>query len=457
MKTIMVIDDEPSVRYSLSTVFEKDDRVITAESGEEALEKLTVHTVDVAIVDLMMPGMSGLELIPRLRQTEPRLAVVVLTALEDVDKVVEAVKGGASQYLTKPFDVNEVKLAVRMAIREKTKESEISALEKDVARWYDPYEVVGQAPAWNKTLQLAGRAANARDTTIMLYGESGTGKELLARYVHSRSPRAADPFVPIHCAAIPEQLLESELFGYEKGSFTGADKTKEGCIETADGGTLFLDEIGEMPQSMQSKLLRFLQDHQFMRIGGRQNRHADVRVVGATNKDLQQGVNEGWFREDLYYRLNVIPVTIPPLRERKEDIQLLADHFLKQFRTEHNVELNSFSSEAVELLQNYYWPGNVRELRNLIERLVVLHGNESVIQPAHLPPEINGDTDKAGKSETGRQELPVNLEKTVGDLEKKLICRAVEEAEGNLSQAALLLHTTRRRLKYKIDQYAIEC
>lgn len=454
MKTILVIDDEPSVRYSLSTVFEKDDRVVTAETGEEALQKLTTETVDVAVVDLMMPGMSGMELIPRLQEADPRLAVVVLTALEDIDKVVEAVKGGASQYLTKPFDVNEVKLAVKMAMREKVKEAEISALEKDIARWYDPYEVVGEAPAWNKMLQMTERAAAARDTTIMLYGESGTGKELVARFVHSRSQRATEPFVPIHCAAIPEQLLESELFGYEKGSFTGADKSREGCVETADGGTLFLDEIGEMPQSMQSKLLRFLQDHQFTRIGGRKPRQADVRVVGATNKDIRKGVREGWFREDLYYRLNVIPVSIPPLRERKDDVPLLAEHFLKQFRTEHNIRLAAFSDRSMEMLQDYHWPGNVRELRNLIERLVVLYGDESEIKPQHLPSEINGEN-KNGGLETIGKPLPMNLETEVATLEKELITRAVKAADGNLSQAALLLETTRRRLKYKVDQYGI--
>jgi len=455
MKTVLIVDDEHSVRFSLSTVFKNEDCVITAESGEEALKKAGGETVDVAIVDLMMPGMSGLEVITGLRKIDPRMAFVVLTALEDINKAVEAVKRGASQYLTKPFDVNEVQLAVKMALREKNKDAEISVLEQDIARWYDPREVVGEAPAWKNTLKLASRAAEARDTTVMLLGESGTGKELLARFTHNQSDRRDAPIVPIHCAAIPEQLLESELFGHDKGSFTGADESREGCIETADGGTLFLDEVGEMPQSMQSKLLRFLQDHRFMRVGGRQHRQADVRVIAATNKDLRQGVRQGWFREDLYYRLNVIPVPIPPLRERKDDIPLLAEHFLQQFQNEHNIKLEGFSSPTMDIMQSYDWPGNVRELRNIVERIVVLYGDAKTVEPKHLPAEINGSYKQQNGLHEFNTDLPQNLESTVADLEQKLISKALDAAEGNLSQAAVLLQTTRRRLKYKVDQYGL--
>jgi len=291
----------------------------------------------------------------------------------------------------------------------------------------------------------------------MLYGESGSGKELVARLAHELSPRAESPLVPIHCAAIPEQLLESELFGHEKGSFTGADKNREGCVEMADGGTLFLDEIGEMPLSMQSKLLRFLQDHEFMRVGGRAYRHADVRVVGATNRDLKKGVTEGWFREDLFYRLNVVPVTLPPLRDRGSDIPLLANHFIKHFRREHSMDLAGISEDAMELLEAYRWPGNVRELRNLIERICVLHGDQAQILPDHLPPEFRAERadDSVTSGADAETTLSLNLEDVVHDTEKRLISQALEEAGGNLSRAAVLLQTTRRKLQYKAQQHGL--
>ena len=456
MKYLLVVDDEPSVRYSLSSVFENDYNVLTAAGGEEALEIVRNQSVDVAIIDVMMPGMSGLELLPRLLEIDPRLTAIVLSAIEDISRVVEAVKLGASHYLTKPFDVDQVKLIVEMALKDRERKTEISVLETDISRWYDPNEVIGDSIPWEKTLDTVRRAADSADTTIMLYGESGTGKELLARLVHELSSRADAPIVPIHCAAIPEQLLESEMFGHEKGSFTGATESREGCVEMADGGTLFLDEIGEMPLAMQSKLLRFLQDHEFMRVGGRTYRRADVRVVGATNRNLRQGVDDGWFREDLFYRLNVIPITIPPLRERHGDVPLLVDHFIQHFRREHSMKLAATSPEAMKLLEAYEWPGNVRELRNLIERTAVLYGDESAIKPTHLPPEITKDrlTSQEHAVPTGTH-LPVDLETEVAKTECRLIQDALGETGGNLSKAALLLQTTRRKLQYKAEQHGL--
>ncbi|MCF7853703.1 MAG: sigma-54 dependent transcriptional regulator [Candidatus Pacebacteria bacterium] len=454
MKSILVVDDEMSVRASLEAVFEPTYRVLSAESGEQALELAEKEEPDVAIVDLIMPGMSGLELLPELKRIDPTMTAIVLSALSEIPDVVRAMQMGASQYLTKPFDVNEVKLSVEMALRDREKSTEIVSLESQISRWYDPDAVVGSSEVWEKTLNTVRRAAKSPGATVIFYGESGTGKELLSRLTHKQSVRAGGPFVPLHCAAVPETLLESELFGHEKGSFTGATERRHGCVEMADGGTLFMDEIGEMPASMQTKLLRFLQDHRFLRVGGRSYHEADVRVMAATNRDLQEGVREGWFREDLFYRLNVVPITIPPLRERVDDIPLLVDHFLRGFRRERGVKLVDVTAETMDLLRAYEWPGNVRELRNIIERAVVLHGDGTVLLPEHLPAEIG--TSKRRKALTPDIiSLPVSLEERVKEVEKDLVQRAVNEAGGNVSQAAVLLRTTRRILKYKMDQYGI--
>ncbi len=458
MKTVLIVDDESSVRYSLETVFKKRYRVVSAASGEEALELLRRESPDLAIVDLLMPGMSGLELIPRLKQEDARLPIIVLSALSEVSRVVEAIRLGAVQYLTKPFDVKELRLAVNVALREHGRENELAALATEMTRWYDPEHMIGQSDAWRRTLELAHRAAASPDTTVMLYGESGTGKELLARFIHRNSPRAEGPMIPIHCAAIPEALMESELFGHERGSFTGALERRRGSVELADTGTLFLDEIGEMPLPMQSKLLRFLQDHEFMRVGGSALLHANVRVVGATNRDLKRGAEEGWFREDLYYRLNVVTIEIPPLRERHSDIPLLVEHYVRHFAVECRGRMDRVSPAAMEVLCRYPWPGNIRELRNVLERAVVLYREAPELLPEHLPPDLTGAAPPAASaaSETEEIRFPLSLQEETRRLEDRLIRAALAEAQGNLSRAAVLLQTTRRILKYKVDQLGIQ-
>ncbi|NOY82202.1 MAG: sigma-54-dependent Fis family transcriptional regulator [Kiritimatiellaeota bacterium] len=455
MKTLLVVDDEPGVRFSLETVFQRQYRVVAVENGEQAVEALRTESPDLAIVDILMPDMSGLDLLPLLKQEDPQLPVIMLSALKDVSKVVDAIQRGAAQYLTKPFDVDELRLAVRMALRNAGRLNELTALESEMTRWYDTSSIVGESRAWRETLAVAQRAAASPDTTIMLYGESGTGKELLARLIHARSPRRNAPMMPIHCAAVPEALMESELFGHEKGSFTGAMERRRGCVELADTGTLFLDEIGEMPAAMQSKLLRFLQDHEFMRVGGSAILHANVRVIAATNRDLKKGVSEGWFREDLFYRLNVVPITIPPLRDRPEDIPLLVNHYVSHFARECRGAMESVHAAAMEILCNYPWPGNIRELRNVIERAIVLNGAARELTPAHLPAELEGGAagTSAGPSPAS---FPVSLQQEVRELETRLIRAALIEAGGNLSQAAVLLQTTRRILKYKIDQLGLD-
>jgi len=462
MKSILVVDDERGVRLSLEAVFAPEYRVLLAADGATALEWVETESPVLAIVDLMMPALSGLELLPRLKALDPDLTVIVLSAMHDVPSVVQAVRLGAAHFLTKPFDVREVRLVVEMALRDRGKAVGIKALKTEISRWYNTGEVVGAAPAWQEALALVRRAAEAPDTTVMLYGESGTGKELLARLVHTLSARRDGPLVPIHCAAIPEPLLESELFGHEKGSFTGATERRHGCVEMADGGTLFLDEVGEMPPAMQSKLLRFLQDGEFMRVGGRESRHADVRVVGATNRDLKRGVAEGWFRDDLYYRLNVVPVPIPPLRQRPGDVRRLAEHFIAACRRERRVALSRVSPAAMACLEAYPWPGNVRELRNLVERVIVVHGDRPSLEPDLLPPEFHAQPSPAPaagaeQAPTGTADpvLPVSLEQAVAALEQNLIRKALAAARGNLSKAAVLLQTTRRIVAYKAARYRI--
>ena len=459
MKSILIVDDEHSVQVSLRAVFETDYRVLIAGDGNEALRVAEEEGPEIAMVDLMMPGMSGLELIPKLKELDQHIVIIVLSAMNDIKSVVQAVRLGAVHYLTKPFDVSEVRLLVQMALREAGKAVGLSVLRSEIGRWYDTDQVVGEADSWLETLEMVRKAAQSAQTTMMFYGESGTGKELLTRLAHDQSNRQKAPFIPIHCAAIPEALLESEMFGHEKGSFTGATERRRGCVELADGGTLFLDEIGEMPVAMQSKLLRFLQDHRFMRVGGRSLRQADVRVLGATNRDLRQGVEQGWFREDLFYRLNVVPVSIPPLREREGDVPLLVMRFLEHFREECRAKMKGVAAAAMALLERYTWPGNVRELRNLIERIVVLHGEIDELQPEHLPPEIRCAHPAASTGALGAApvSLPVSMEDEVRNLETRLIRTALSESMGNLSQAAVLLQTTRRILKYKTDQYGIEC
>ena len=454
MKTLLVVDDEESVRMSLQSVFAGKYHVVEAADGKEALQVVEDEAPDVAILDLMMPGMSGLELLPQLKQADPRLVVIVLSAMNEVAQIVQAVRLGAVRYLTKPFDIHEVRLTVQLALREAGKDAELSALESEITRWYDVDKVVGESEAWTQTLSMVRRAAEAADTTVMFYGESGTGKELLARLTHDLSARREAPMLPIHCAAIPEALLESELFGHEKGSFTGATERRRGCVEMADGGTLFLDEIGEMPSVMQSKMLRFLQDHQFMRVGGRHSQQADVRVVGATNRNLKQGVSEGWFREDLYYRLNVVPIQIPALRERQGDVPLLVRHFVKRFSAECSARMGKVSTAAMECMERYSWPGNIRELGNTVERVLVLHGDEDEFKLEHLPSEIRAGT-APGAAPQAAQDLPLSLDAEVEQLERRLLGAALQEAGGNLSQAAVLLQTTRRIVAYKVEQYGI--
>ena len=387
--TILVVDDELNIRRVLERAFAKEGyQVQTAEGGHQALRVLAETPCDLMLTDVVMPDMTGLELLKRARQQHPNLQVVLMTAYGTIPTAVEAMRAGAFDFLTKPLDMEVLRKVVRNALREATHAPKTAVRKAAVKRKQTVF--IGESPAIRKVLQTVERVADTR-TTVLITGESGTGKELIARMLHERSSRADKPFVALSCAAIPETLLEVELFGAVKGAYTGADADRIGKFEAADGGTLFLDEIGDIPPLIQVKLLRVLQEREIERLGSNTPIPIDVRLVTATNRDLEAAVESGAFRSDLYYRLQVVHIHLPPLRERREDIPLLADYFLRKFAEENGRALRTISDEAMRLLQNACWKGNVRELENVIESAVVLAPPDAeILLPEHLPPNFQG-------------------------------------------------------------------
>jgi DNA-binding NtrC family response regulator len=370
-KTVLVADDEPNIRRILEAVFQKDGfTVLLAENGKRAVETAATTPIDLLVTDLIMPDMTGVEVLRAVRQIQPNCAALVITAYGTIKTAVDAIRLGAFNYITKPFDVDEVRQQVRKAL-EHQKEQQTHLQLKPQKASYKIDNIVGSSPKMQELFQVIERAANSR-ATVLIRGESGCGKELVARALHFNSARAAKPFVAVSCAALTETLLESELFGHEKNAFTGAAAQKPGRFELANQGTLFLDEVGEIPAPLQVKLLRVLQEREFERVGGTKSIQVDVRLLAATNKNLEKAVKDGEFREDLYYRLQVIQVFVPPLRERADDVPALVDHCLRKFNRENGREVQSVSKEAIELLKRYNFPGNVRELENAIERAVVM-------------------------------------------------------------------------------------
>lgn len=438
MAKILIVEDEPKMAFLLEAELnDAGHRAVSTTDGREAVRRVEREHFDVVITDLRMEGMDGIEVLEKVKALDPQTEVVLITAYATAQTAVEAMKKGAYDYIIKPFDVEELKLLVKK-IEEKQGLLYENALLQEKAR-REGLLVGGRSPAMRKVLELIDKVAPT-DATVLVLGESGTGKELVARRIHHLSPRRDRPLVAVHCATFPENLLESELFGYERGAFTGATRRKVGHFEYADGGTIFLDEVGELPPSVQAKLLRFLQERQFTRLGGVEPVSVDVRVVAATNRDLEEEVRKGRFREDLFYRLNVFPIELPPLRERREDIPLLVEHFLRQ----RNRPPEVVSPEAMEALLAYDWPGNVRELENVVERALILAG-EGRITPDLLP---------FGRPRANRMELPdegVSLE----EVERELIIRALEKAGWNKAKAAKLLGITRRRLYSRMEALGI--
>jgi len=446
--SILLIDDDDSLRRVMEfSLTEAGHTVRTAANGEDGLRLFDKEPFDAVITDITMPGMSGMDVLAKVRQRDAHIPVIVITAYGTIESAVEAMKQGAFDYVTKPVSRDELRLTLEKAIRMRRLEKENVELRAEVTDRYRFESIIGSSEKMKEVLDLAGRVA-ASDASLLITGESGTGKELLAKGVHFNSQRADGPFVAVNCAAIPDSLIESELFGHVRGAFTGAVKDKEGKFELADGGTLFLDEIGDLRIDLQAKILRALQEREVDRVGGGKPVSVDVRVIAATNKDIERAVKEGAFREDLYYRLNVITLFIPPLRERKEDIPLLASHFLKKFNKDVDVRVDA---GALSLLTAYGWPGNVRELENVIERASVLKRG-ALITLDELP-------EKLKKEKPGVEDIILNLPEqgiSLEDLEKSLIIKALDKHKGNQTRAAEYLGITRPTLIYRMEKFGLK-
>lgn len=445
---ILVVDDEVNIRNALAKMLEKQGHsVMTAGNGDEALARMTAGSYGLVLLDLKMPGLDGMGLLRRIKEISPDTEVIVITAYGSVETAVEAMKAGAYDYLSKPIDKERFPIMIDQCLEKQRLAAENRLLRQHLAVKNQFEQMIGQSLPMKRIYEMVDLVAGS-DVTILLIGESGTGKELVARAIHQRSPRVQGPFITINCGALPESLYESEMFGYEKGAFTGATTTKLGRFELADGGTLFLDEIGELNLTNQVDFLRVLETREFRRLGGTKLVKVDLRVIAASNRNLQKAVEDGEFREDLYYRLNVIPILIPPLRERKEDIPLLTEVFLKEFTEAHRREKKDCSPEALKQLVHYSWPGNVRELKNVIERLVVTI-KENVILVEHLPLEIQASKDE-------EKTMVVSLGKTLKEIEEQVIQRTLTELTRHREKAAKLLGISPRALQYKIKSYKIK-
>ena len=449
--SILVVEDGQTQREMLRDFLrENGHEASEAKQGEEALDLLRRNYVDLLLIDYKMPGMDGMELLKRVKQINPEIDVIMITAYGTIETAVQAMKAGAADYITKPIELDELLLLVDRISERRTLLKENEILREELGRkGVTAKDIIFRSAAMNEVINLAGRVADSR-ATVLIQGESGTGKELVARLIHALSPRSGKPMTVVNCAALPETLLESELFGHEKGAFTGASQRRIGRFEEADGGSLFLDEIGELTQTVQVKLLRFLQEREFQRIGDNRTRQADVRVISATNRDLAERIREGAFREDLFYRLNVVAITIPPLRERKEDISPLMDHFLHRYSSQNGKSVEGFLPEARDLLLKYDYPGNVRELENIIERAVVI-ARGSIISTRDLPfpaqdPRLESTTKKS----------PTRLKDSVEALEFEMIREAMDQTGNHQTQAAEALGISERTLRYKLKKYGFK-
>ncbi len=453
-ETILVVDDEPAILDSLSKILEDEGYQVTlAKSGAEAIRTLSTEPHDLVMLDIWMPEMDGLDTLKRLREQWPRQQVVMMSGHGSIETAVRSIKLGAYDYIEKPLSLDNVTLRVRHALDQHRLEEENLKLRSKVE---GRYQLVGSSPAMQRLRALIA-TAGPTSGRVLLSGENGTGKELVARAIHQESTRRDKPFVAVNCAAIPETLIESELFGHEKGSFSGATSMKRGQFEQADGGTLFLDEIGDMSLNTQAKVLRALQEQQFTRVGGTKLLKVDVRVIAASNKNLQKEIEKGQFRDDLYYRLNVLPIEVPPLRERKEDVPLLVRHFIKQHAEEQGLKVKEISPEALQALSQYDWPGNIREVRNLVERLMIMVP-EPVIEAGHVDLFLQG---RSGGQAGAPPAMPAaksyaSLREARNAFEKDFISRKLREHHWNISKTADDLQIERSHLHRKIKLLNVE-
>jgi DNA-binding NtrC family response regulator len=449
---LMVVDDEAGVRQSLLMVFSKIYRVIEAPSADEAIQKLTDERPDVVLLDIMMPGSDGLAVLRQIKSIHPDCQVIMLTGLNTARTAFAAKGTGAFDYVTKPFDVEELRLRVEHALEKIQLSRELERLKEEVGRKYGIDHVIGKSKQIVDVFKAVSMVA-AKKSTVLITGESGTGKELIARALHYNSDRRSKPFVVVNCAALPDTLIESELFGYERGAFTNASQKKLGRFELAHGGTLFLDEIGELNLSTQAKFLRAIEQETFSRLGGIEEIKVDVRVIAASNRDLEQLAKNAEFRPDLFYRLNVVSLFLPPLRERRDDIALLLDHFLRLKAQEHSIATKSLSPEVIDFFTLYPWPGNIRELENLIERVTILTPQETVML-RDLPVGMRS-TDQTATLKEDVLSGSRPLSDAVDEFERDLIVKALQRTGFNQTKAASLLGTSRRILKYRIEKLNI--
>jgi two-component system response regulator PilR (NtrC family) len=452
---ILVADDEKSMREFLDIMLKKEGYKVTlASNGEEVMKLIEKDIFDLALVDIRMPRQDGISVLKKIKSISPETVVIVMTAYASADTAIKAMKEGAYDYITKPFKIDEIKLIIQNALEKKHLQKENLLLKQVVRDRYHFENIIGQSSKMLELYDLLEKVAPTK-TNILITGESGTGKELVAKAIHYNSPRKDKPFVTLNCGAIPESLIESELFGHMRGAFTDAISTKKGLFEVADEGTIFLDEISELPLMMQVKLLRVLQDGEFKRVGGTEDIRVDVRIISATNKNLEEAVREKQFREDLFYRLNVIQIRIPSLRERKEDIPLLTSHFLKKYSEELGKQISQISPEALRVLVQYDYPGNVRELQNIIERAMALETSQE-LTAQNLSSYI--EEQLPIKKRPLDLEIPsegVDLEKIVEDVERTLLLKALDRTKGIKKKAAELLHINFRSMRYRLEKYGL--
>ena len=452
---VLVVDDESGIRESLRIILRDDFELSFAETGEEALRKTASERPDAVPLDIVLPGIDGIATLERLRAEIPHTPVVMVTATKTLKTAVTAIKLGAYDYVQKPFDLDELKILLGNAVRTSALQREVDELRAEVGRRYNVGNIVGRSEPMQEVFRTVSMVAPLR-TTVLITGESGTGKELVAKALHYQSPRAGRPMTAINCAAIPESLIESELFGHEKGAFTGADARKPGLFELANESTIFLDELGELHPNVHAQLLRVLETGEFIRVGGSRPVSTDVRVVAASNRDLEEGSRDGSFRADLYYRLNVVSMRLPPLRERRDDLPLLVRHFARAKAAELGIPERTFAPKTIDLLLRYRWPGNVRELENLVERLLVL-ATSGPVTPEELPAVMRESP--TGTPQDARAAVLLGtktLSEVVDEFEREIIREALDQVDFNQTRAAERLGTTRRILKYRMDKLGIE-
>ncbi|MBI3815114.1 MAG: nitrogen regulation protein NR(I) [Nitrospinae bacterium] len=461
MKNILVVDDEESLRWVLKKGLEKKGYTVhTAENGKDALSSLSKNEYLMAFLDIFLPDGNGLQILDSIKKQRRDITVVIMTAQGTMKNAIEAMQKGAYDYITKPFDMEEIYLLIDKVENLKKLERKVHTLEEEIKTKYDTDEIVGRSQKMQKVFKTIGKAASS-DLPVLITGESGTGKELVARALHKASKRSAGPFVAVNCAAIPKELLESELFGYEKGAFTGASESRGGKFEIADGGTLFLDEIGDMDVSLQAKLLRVIQEMEFYRIGGRTQVKVDARIIAATNQQMETAIEEKRFREDLYHRLNVITIPMPPLRERREDIPVLSDYFLRRFGKDLGSEVRHITEDAMDILKNYEWKGNVRELENVIKRAIVMSGGDSIL-PEQLPITEHAKSSSVSIHDMIRTRVQNIVDKgnlyneVIGEIERELLLAILKRTEWNQVKAAEILGINRNTLSRKIKELGIK-